>query len=87
MKSIDLDRKLAAIPTEESDDIDAMMLAEAKAVNDGSLMSLSAVKDDLEGYNGKILVRVPRSLHKQLAINAKREGVSLNQYALYKLSR
>ena len=35
---------------------------------------------ELDEYKGKILVRVPRSLHRDLAHVAKREGVSLNQY-------
>ena len=38
-------------------------------------------------YSGKFVVRIPKSLHKSLAENAKSEGVSLNQYALYKLSK
>ncbi len=40
-----------------------------------------------EKTSGKFLVRIPKSLHRRLAIEAEREGVSLNQYALYKLSR
>jgi len=40
-----------------------------------------------EEYSGKILVRVPKSLHKHLAHMAKAEGVSLNQYILHKLSK
>jgi len=39
-----------------------------------------------EGYSGRFLLRVPRRLHAQLARNAKREGVSLNQYVLYLLA-
>ncbi|PIP49084.1 MAG: toxin-antitoxin system HicB family antitoxin [Chloroflexi bacterium CG23_combo_of_CG06-09_8_20_14_all_45_10] len=35
---------------------------------------------DMEEYSGKILVRIPKSLHRTLAHAAKREGVSLNQY-------
>ena len=38
-------------------------------------------------YSGKFIVRLPKSLHKRLAIEADKEGVSLNQYALYKLAR
>lgn len=38
-------------------------------------------------YNGKILIRVPKSLHKELIEKSRKEGVSLNQYALYKLSK
>lgn len=37
-------------------------------------------------YSGKFNLRIPSSLHQRLAIEAKKEGVSLNQYALYKLS-
>lgn len=40
----------------------------------------------LDDYSGKFNLRIPKSLHQELAIKAKEEGVSLNQYALYKLS-
>lgn len=39
-----------------------------------------------EDFSGKFIVRIPKSLHYKLAVEAKQEGVSLNQYALYKLS-
>jgi antitoxin HicB len=35
-----------------------------------------------EHYSGKILVRMPRSLHRRLSLQAKDEGVSLNQYVV-----
>jgi predicted HicB family RNase H-like nuclease len=37
-------------------------------------------------YSGKFVVRLPKSLHARLAMEAEKEGVSLNQYTLYKLS-
>mgnify|MGYP002588146882 CR=1 FL=1 len=40
-----------------------------------------------DDYSGKFIVRLPKSLHQSLVIEAQKEGVSLNQYALYKLSR
>jgi len=40
-----------------------------------------------DNYSGKFVIRVPKTLHKTLAINAQREGVSLNQYALFKLAK
>jgi predicted RNase H-like HicB family nuclease len=43
------------------------------------------VKDN--GFSGKFIVRIPKSLHFKLTLEAEKEGVSLNQYALYKLSR
>jgi predicted RNase H-like HicB family nuclease len=39
-----------------------------------------------DDYSGKFVVRIPKSLHRRLVYEAEREGVSLNQYALYKLS-
>lgn len=40
-----------------------------------------------DSYSGKFNVRVPKTLHKHLSIMAAEEGVSLNQYVLYKLSK
>lgn len=39
-----------------------------------------------DDYSGKFVVRLPKSLHQRLVIEAQKEGVSLNQLALYKLS-
>ena len=35
-----------------------------------------------ERFSGRLLVRMPRSLHRRLAERARREGVSLNQYVV-----
>lgn len=40
-----------------------------------------------EDFSGKFIVRLPKSLHMRLSIEAEKEGVSLNQYALYKLAK
>lgn len=40
-----------------------------------------------ENLSGKFVIRVPKSLHRRLVIEAEREGVSLNQYAMYKLAK
>ena len=37
-------------------------------------------------YSGKFVLRLPKTLHARLAMEAQKEGVSLNQYALYRLS-
>ena len=37
-------------------------------------------------YGGKVLLRLPKSLHRQLALIAEREGVSLNQFIVSALS-
>jgi antitoxin HicB len=39
------------------------------------------------GYSGRILVRVPKSLHAELIARAAQEGVSLNQFILAALAR
>ena len=41
---------------------------------------------DIDSYSGKFVLRLPKSLHARLAAEAHEEGVSLNQYALYKLA-
>ncbi len=40
-----------------------------------------------EEYSGKFNVRLPRSLHRQLAEAANADGVSLNQYVVVLLTR
>lgn len=44
------------------------------------------IPESANDYSGKFVVRLPKSLHQKLVIEAKKEGVSLNQYALYKLA-
>ena len=36
--------------------------------------------------SGRFTLRLPKTLHQRLVLEASKEGVSLNQYALYKLS-
>ena len=37
-------------------------------------------------FSGKFVLRIPRTLHRELAINAKKEKVSLNQYIIYMIA-
>lgn len=41
----------------------------------------------IEDYSGQFKLRIPKSLHKSLADHSKREGISMNQYCLYLLSK
>ncbi len=43
--------------------------------------------DGLENYLGQFKLRIPRSLHRLLAEHSKKEGISMNQYCMYRLSR
>ncbi|SFQ97897.1 type II toxin-antitoxin system HicB family antitoxin [Desulfoscipio geothermicus] len=55
----------------------------------------SALEDGVEipeptkdtDYSGKLVVRMPKSLHSALARRAKEENVSLNQFINYQLAR
>ena len=79
----ELEQRFAEINAREPEELtaeEAAALAEAEAMDDG-------FKAELEGYSGKLVLRIPRSLHKHLKEEAEIEGVSLNQYMLYKLSR
>lgn len=38
-------------------------------------------------YSGKLLVRMPKSLHRALSRHAESEGISLNQYIVAKLAQ
>ena len=66
---------------------EAAGLAEAEAMDDGTTISYDELRDRLDGYSGRLVLRIPRSLHKALKEEAAVEGVSLNQYMLYKLAR
>ena len=46
-----------------------------------------AEPDSENSFSGQFKIRIPKSLHKQLAEQSKREGISMNQYCLYLLSQ
>lgn len=43
--------------------------------------------DNINSYSGNFKLRIPKSLHKKIADNSKQEGISMNQYCLYLLSK
>ena len=48
---------------------------------------LIAEPSDIDDYSGQFKLRIPKSLHKSLAEHSKQEGISMNQYCLYLLSK
>ena len=49
---------------------------------------MSAVRQSAEGeHSGRLLLRMPRALHGELAEAAEREGTSLNRLIVTRLSR
>ena len=59
-------------------------------LDDESIFEYEPPEDELsadnEKYSGKFVIRLPKSLHAKLVREAKKEGVSLNTYVMYKLS-
>ena len=43
--------------------------------------------DALEKYSGQFKLRIPKSLHRSLTEHARQEGISMNQYCVYLLSK
>lgn len=43
--------------------------------------------DDTTSYSGQFKLRLPKTLHRTLAENSKKEGISMNQYCVYLLSK
>ncbi len=70
-----------AVPVASLDEVGATMRAaiEERAAEDAAAAA-EAEKD--ADYSGKFVLRLPRSMHRQLAELAEAEGVSLNQLAL-----
>jgi len=80
-----LQEKIKNIPEVTPDEIDMQMIAEYEEGADESV-SWEDYKTE-RTYSGNISLRIPKDLHKALVGTAKEQGVSLNQYCLYKLAR
>ena len=57
------------------------------AIEDGTDIFEPGKDDYLLEYSGQFKLRMPKSLHKSLSEHAKQEGISMNQYCLYLLSK
>ena len=90
MSQAEIERRMAEIAAREPEELtpaEAASLAAAEAEDDGSAVTLEEFRESLEEYSGRLVLRIPRSLHKALKEEAQIEGVSLNQYMLYKLAK
>ena len=54
------------------------------ALEDGVLIREPS---DIDDYSGQFKLRIPKTLHKSLAEHSRQEGISMNQYCLYLLSK
>ena len=78
------------ITTSESVEKGIALLTDAKAawINAAIEEGYPIPEPDGTGvYSGQFKLRIPKSLHKELAENARLEGVSMNQYCLHILSK
>ena len=66
---------------------DAKKVWLSAALEDGIIIAEPQQDDDLHAYSGQFKLRIPRSLHKSLSVHAKQEGISMNQYCLYLLTK
>ena len=57
------------------------------ALSEGIEISEPSPETELSGYSGQFKLRLPRSLHRALSMSAKAEGISMNQYCIYLLSK
>ena len=57
------------------------------ALQDGTEIAEPATDEDLSQYSGQFKLRMPKSLHRSLAIHARKGGISMNQYCIYLLSK
>ena len=57
------------------------------AIEDGADIYEPGIDSHLLDYSGQFKLRMPKSLHKSLSEHAKQEGISMNQYCLYLLTK
>lgn len=85
----EIEKRLAEIDVREPEEptsADLAAFAEAEAEDPAETITLEEYRAQRE-YSGKLMLRIPKELHRDLVEAARRNGVSLNQYAAYKLAK
>ena len=86
----EIEKRFAVIYEAEADERDLAAIKEIMKQNDTSegitLEQMDKLRAEQE-CGGTILLTVPRTLYRNLMQDAEDEGVSLNQYILYKLTK
>jgi len=84
----EIEKRFNAIQEAEPDAEDLKAIKRIKQANDTSNgITLEEMDGLRKEYSGKISLRVPKTLHRDLIQAAKHEGISLNQFILYKLAK
>ena len=85
-----IEKRFTAVPEAdmEAEDMEAIQRIE-KASDTGKGITLHEMdqRREARGYSGKISLRIPKSLHRDLTEGAQKEGISLNQFILYRLAK
>ena len=87
MGRAEIEKRFAEINAREPEEASAADLAAIAAAEHEEGVDFEDFRESLEGYSGRLVLRIPKSLHRTLKKEAEAEGVSLNQYMLYKLAR
>jgi len=89
MEKQEMEMRFAEINSREPEEPTPEDLAALRAAEEETEepVSLESFRKELETCSGHLSLRIPRSLHKQLKESAAMEGVSLNQYVIYKLAK
>jgi len=85
-----IEKRFTSIREVEPDANDLRAIERIKQADDTSEGITLDEMDKLRAkqeFSGKISLRVPKTLHRELALGAKEEGISLNQFILYKLAK
>ena len=59
----------------------------AAALEDGVAIAEPSQENATGQFSGQFKLRLPRSLHRSLSLRARQEGISMNQYCLYLLTK
>ena len=79
-------KEINAREQEEPTPEDLIALSKADLESAEDAITLEEYKVQKE-YSGRLMIRIPKELHRDLIEAAKKNGVSLNQYAMYKLAK
>lgn len=59
----------------------------AAALEEGVAIAEPSQENATGQFSGQFKLRLPRSLHRSLSLHARQEGISMNQYCLYLLTK
>lgn len=85
-----IEKRFKSVQEAEADADDLAAIRSIEQGNDESdgitLSEMDRLREE-NSYSGKISLRLPKTLHRDLVEGAKAEGTSLNQYVLFILTR